>query len=156
MAIKGYSILPRSLELESYPTLKNKVGNRNRGRSEGSLFNSYYTEVSGRALLLSLDCSTLLLIRTLYCWELSKVVSSTIFKVFGMTRTGIEPRSSGPLANTRPTGPMSRVLKLATVVKGDMKAPFLIATTPRCRGGSYSFPWIPPLYAWSLPYNAEY
>ena len=29
---------------------------------------------------------------------LSKVVSSTIFKVFGMTRPGIEPRSPGPLA----------------------------------------------------------
>ena len=32
---------------------------------------------------------------------LSKEVSSTIFKVFGMTRLGIEPRSSGPLANLR-------------------------------------------------------
>ena len=31
---------------------------------------------------------------------LSKEVSSTIFKVFGMTRPGIEPRSPGPLANT--------------------------------------------------------
>ena len=35
--------------------LKSKVGGRSRGRSEGSLFNSYYTEVYGRALLLSLD-----------------------------------------------------------------------------------------------------
>ena len=31
---------------------------------------------------------------------LSKVVSSTIFKVFGMTRPGIKPRSPRPLANT--------------------------------------------------------
>ena len=31
---------------------------------------------------------------------LSKEVSSTIFKVFGMTRPGIEPRSPRPLANT--------------------------------------------------------
>ena len=30
--------------------------------------------------------------------------------------------------------------KLATIAKGDPKAPFLIATTPRCRGGRYSFP----------------
>ena len=44
----------------------------------------------GRALLFSLDCSTLSL----------KEVSSTIFKVFGMTQPGIEPRSPGPLANT--------------------------------------------------------
>ena len=35
---------------------------------------------------------------------------------------------------------------LVTVVKGDQKAPFSIATTPRCRGGRYSFPWIAPLY----------
>ena len=32
-----------------------------------------------------------------------------------------------------------------TVVKGDLKAPFLIATTPCCRGGCYSFLWIAPL-----------
>ena len=40
---------------------------------------------------------------------LSKEVSSTIFKVFGMTRPGIEPRSPGPLANTLPTWPMSQL-----------------------------------------------
>ena len=59
-------------------------------------------------LLLFLGCSTLPLIRTLYCWVLSREVSSTIFKVFGMTRPGIEPRSPGPLANTLSTKPMSR------------------------------------------------
>ena len=85
---------------------KSKVGDRSRGWSEGSLFHSYNTEVSGRALFLSLDCSTLPLIRTLYCWVLSKEASSTIFKVFGMMRLGIEPRSPGPLANTLPTRPM--------------------------------------------------
>ena len=37
-------------------------------------------------------------------------------------------------------------VKLATLVEGDQKAPFSIATTPRCRGGRYSFPWIAPLY----------
>ena len=30
--------------------------------------------------------------------------------------------------------------KLATIVEGDQKAPFSIATTPRYRGGRYSFP----------------
>ena len=34
---------------------------------------------------------------------LSQEVSSTIFEVFGMTRTGIEPKSPKPLANTLPT-----------------------------------------------------
>ena len=38
---------------------------------------------------------------------LSRGVSSTIFKVFGMMRSGIEPRSPGPLENTLPTRPMS-------------------------------------------------
>ena len=46
-------------------------------------------------------------------------------------------------------------VKLATEVKGYPRAPFSIATTPRCRGGCYSIPWIAPLHPWSLPYNAE-
>ena len=37
--------------------------------------------------------------------------------------------------------------KLATVVEGDPKAHFTIATTPRCRRGRYSIPWIAPLYS---------
>ena len=35
-----------------------KVGDCSTGRPDGSLFNSYNTEVSWRALILSLDCST--------------------------------------------------------------------------------------------------
>ena len=46
-------------------------------------------------------------------------------------------------------------VKLATIVEGDPKAPFSFATTPRCRGGRYSFPWISLLYPLSVPYNAE-
>ena len=46
-------------------------------------------------------------------------------------------------------------VKLATVVEGDPKVLFSIATTPRCWEGRYSFPWIAPLYPWSVPYNAE-
>ena len=85
------------------------VGDRSRGQPEGALFNTYYPEVLGRALLHSMDCSTLPLIRTLYCWVLSKEVSSTIYKVFGMTRPGIELRSPGPLANTLLTRSMSNI-----------------------------------------------
>ena len=44
---------------------------------------------------------------------------------------------------------------LATVVKGDPKALFSVATTPKYWGGCYSFPWIAPLYPWYIPYNAE-
>ena len=46
-------------------------------------------------------------------------------------------------------------VNLPTVVEGYSKAPFLIATTPRCRGGHYSFPWIAPLYPLNAPYDAE-
>ena len=46
-------------------------------------------------------------------------------------------------------------IKLATLVEGDPKAPFSIATTTTCKGGHYSIPWIAPLYSWSLPYSAE-
>ena len=31
---------------------------------------------------------------------------------------------------------------LATLVKGDPRAPFSIATLPMCRRGLYAFPWI--------------
>ena len=44
---------------------------------------------------------------------------------------------------------------MAIVVEGDQKAPISIATTPRCRGGRYSFPWIASLYPRYVPYIAE-
>ena len=44
---------------------------------------------------------------------------------------------------------------LVNLVKGDPKAPFSIATTPRCTGGRYSVPCMAPLYPWSLTYSAE-
>ena len=37
-------------------------------------------------------------------------------------------------------------VKLVTIVKGDPKAPFSIATTPRCRRRHYPFSWFAPLY----------
>ena len=46
-------------------------------------------------------------------------------------------------------------VKLVTVVEGDQKALFSIATTPRCRGGHNSFTWIVSLYPWYIPYIAE-
>ena len=45
-------------------------------------------------------------------------------------------------------------VKLASVVEGDLKATFSIATTPRCREGRYSFPLIAPLYPRYVPYIA--
>ena len=46
-------------------------------------------------------------------------------------------------------------VKLAILVKGDLKAPISVATTLRCRGGCYSIPQTASFYSWSLPYNAE-
>ena len=40
---------------------------------------------------------------------------------------------------------------LATIVEGDQKAAFSIATTPKCKEGRYSFPWIAPLYPRYVP-----
>ena len=45
--------------------VKSKVGVCSQGWHKGFLFKSYYTEVYGRDLLFSLDCSTSPLIRTL-------------------------------------------------------------------------------------------
>ena len=50
---------------------------------------------------------------------------------------------------------ISKKEKLVTVVEGEQKAHFSIATTPWCRGGRYSFPWIAPLYPRYGPYIAE-
>ena len=72
-------------------TYLSKVGYRIRVRLEGSLFNSYNTEEWGRALRLSLEFSTLPLIRTLYCWVLSKVVWSTILKSLVWRNLGLNP-----------------------------------------------------------------
>ena len=46
-------------------------------------------------------------------------------------------------------------LLLATVVEGYSKAPFSVATTPRCSGRRYYFPWISPLYPRYAPYISE-
>ena len=35
----------------------------------------------------------------------------------------------------------------ATLVVGDLQAPFSIATTPKCRGRRYAIPGIVPLYS---------
>ena len=45
--------------------------------------------------------------------------------------------------------------KLATVVEGDPKVHFSLATTQSCRGGCCSFSRIVLLYPWYVPYNAE-
>ncbi len=45
--------------------------------------------------------------------------------------------------------------KLVDRSRGWPDGSFSIATTPRYRGGHNSFPWIAPLYPWSLPYKAK-
>ena len=74
-----------------------KVGDRSRGRPEGSIFNA--TPFLG-LLHYNLDTHLILL----------RVKQGGIqhhFKVFGIIRHGIEPSSLGPLLNTLSTSPMS-------------------------------------------------
>ena len=71
-----------SVVWKTKPKLVSKVGSRSWGWPEGSLFDSYYTKVLGECY--SFPCSTLPLIYTLLCWELSKKVSSYIFWVLGL------------------------------------------------------------------------
>ena len=77
-----------------------------------------------------------------------------------MTRPGIEPWPLGPLANTLLIRPMVNctkliVSKVSDRSRGRPEGSFLIATTPRCRGGYYTYPWIAPLYPRYVPYIAE-
>ena len=81
---------------------KSKVGNR---RTEGSLFNSYSTEVYGGTLLLSLDCSTLPLIHTLYCWVLSNEVSVPFSKSLVWRDLGLNPSLPDHWRTLYPRGP---------------------------------------------------
>ena len=81
----------------------------------------------------SQDHSTLSLIHTLYCWVLSKEVSSTIFKVFGMMWPGIEPKSSSALANTLPIRPMSWL---------DRNRKYIIVSKSLLNWNSYLKPYI--------------
>ena len=46
-------------------------------------------------------------------------------------------------------------VKLATVVEGHPMAPYSLTTTPKCKEGRYSFPWIAPLYFRYVPYITE-
>ena len=80
-----------------------KVGDHSRGQPEGSFFNSYYTKELERALLLSLDDSTLLLMMQggIKYHYLNLWYDST----WNWTPVS---RSPGPLANTLPTSPKSR------------------------------------------------
>ena len=83
-----------------------KFGDLSPGWPEGSLFSSYYTEMYGRVLLLSLDSFTLPLPYNAKWY--ARQHQLTFFLVFGMTRP--EPRSPGPLVNTQLIRPMAQLI----------------------------------------------
>ena len=74
-------------------------------------------------------------------------------------RKGSYPSAGDTVFQVLPTGHdiMVRVkkVKLVTLVKGNLKAPFSIATTLMYRRWHYSFSWIALLYPWYVPYNVE-
>ena len=70
-----------------------KIGDRSRERPEGSLFNSYYTKgASPFPGLLHFPLDTYLILLSA-----KQRGINYHFKVFDMTRPGVEPRSPGPL-----------------------------------------------------------
>ena len=95
--------IPYTLARRIHSISKSKVGDRGRGQPEA-------TTPRCRGGRYSFSWIDPLYPRyvPLYCWVLSQELSSTIFKVFGMTRPEIEPKSPGPLENSLPTRPMSR------------------------------------------------
>ena len=74
------------------------------------------------------------------------MASSTIF--YGMTRLGYWTPVSQIIGEHSTLRPIVRV-KLVTLVKGDPKNPFSIASTHRCRGGHNSISLTVPFYPWS-------
>ena len=101
--------------------LVSKVGDHSRGWPEGSLFDSLLHQGVGEGatpfpglLHFTLDPYLIML-------RVKKEASSTIFWVFGMTRPGIEPRSTGRLANTLTARPMSGIYYLVISFKKTSK-----------------------------------
>ena len=65
-------------------------------------------------------------------------------------------RSKGTIAfNKFPDFVSTKYAKLTSLVEGDPKARFSIATKPTCRGGRYFIPKIAPPCSWSSPYKAK-
>ena len=54
-----------------------------------------------------------------------------------------------------PINTLDIIVKSVTLVESDPKAPFSIGTILRCLGGRNAFPWIAPLYPWSITYDAK-
>ena len=84
----------------------------------------------------------------IYIYIRDKFVEKSINQTLASSNISSQSRTSSDLNKEQNISikPVVSKVKLATIVEGDQKAPFSIATTPRCRGGRYSSPWIAPLY----------
>ena len=80
--------------MELYPYIYCKLANHSRGRPKGFLFNSYYTKVEWRHYFFT-GIAPLTLDPYLYMLSVKQEVSSTIFLVFVMIRSGMNLRSTG-------------------------------------------------------------
>ena len=81
----------------------------------------------------------------MFHWRLQKIYDSNNNYI----EHGLQIHSFSGMINN------SKKVKLATIVEVDQKAPFSIATTPRCLGERNFFPTIAPLYPWYVPYIAS-
>ena len=80
--------------------------------------------------------------------ELVPVLFSDVFfegRIYFLTRSRTKKYNRYLPSRISVISIVSKV-KLATVVEGHLKAPFSIATRPRCKGECNSFPRITPLY----------
>ena len=77
-----------------------------------------------------------------YCYHFEFTaceISTPTWSFIGVWMTASLLRSPGLFSVFWPV--LTIKVKLATVVEGDQNGSFSIATTPRCRGGHYSFPY---------------
>ena len=75
-------------------------------------FHSYKTEVYERALLLFLDCYNLPLIRTLYCWVLSKRYQVPFLKFLVWRDLGLNPGLKDHWRTLYPQDQWERIITL--------------------------------------------
>ena len=160
------NMAPSKTEVKhSWKVFISKVGDLSRGWPEGSLFNSYYTEVKRRALLLSLDCSTLPLILIKYTNAYTHTHTHTNTNQQTQTHnhtnththTHREKHTNVLMHTHTHTNQHTQTSKskVVSLSRGWPEGSLFNSYYTRCRGEHNSFPWIASLSRWSLSYIAE-
>ena len=86
-------------------------------------------------------------------------ISTTQFPKYGtilFVAVGISSREFLYILHILEKKDFAELSKLATIVEGEPKAPLSIATILNVWGRRYFFPWIAPLYPWTIPCSVEF